>query len=78
MLGEKDAAEETLQDALGGEVGDVGEEALEGYDEKPAANAGLEWLRKWRRMFELTLNARPQVGWGQRNAGCGVSACFIE
>jgi hypothetical protein len=27
---------------------------------------GAGWLRRWRRMLELTLNARPQPGKGQQ------------
>lgn len=32
-----------------------------------------EWLRKWRRMLELTLNLRPHEGYGQAKARRDVS-----
>jgi hypothetical protein len=43
--------------------------SLECEREKP----GAVWFRKWRRMLELTLNSRPQLGQGHRKAvGVGV------
>jgi hypothetical protein len=36
---------------------------------EPEPEAG-PWTRKWRCMLELTLNARPQPGNGQRKAVC--------
>jgi hypothetical protein len=42
----------------------VGAEFVLGAD----VDTELAWFRKCRRMFELTLNARPQEGWGQRKA----------
>jgi hypothetical protein len=49
----------------------VGEmESVVGAEFRLGADADAEqaWLRKCRRMFELTLKARPQEGWGQRKA----------
>jgi len=65
-----DAGEVGLNVAVGeiemGElnVGDEGEVVfgLFWLEAEEPANAGLAWLRKWRRMLEFTLNARPQEG----------------
>ncbi|KAJ7483951.1 hypothetical protein B0H11DRAFT_2416122 [Mycena galericulata] len=79
VIGETEPSEdETLQDALGDlDAGETGDNGLEGKECMPG-KAGSECLRKWRRIFDLTLNSRPHEGWGQRKAGVDVQKANPE
>jgi hypothetical protein len=64
---------------VGEDMGAIGErtDSDEADDEEVVGEkTGAAWLRKWRRMLEFTLNARPQLGCRQRKAVDGVVSVF--
>ncbi|KAJ7681591.1 hypothetical protein B0H17DRAFT_1138341 [Mycena rosella] len=81
----KEERDEESQLALGGEesegevgelnnvtTGDPGDCLLKHWEDGEAVRdvgLSLAWFRKCRCMMELTLNAQPQEGYGQRKAG---------